>query len=614
MRFRHLPPLLLLLALAFTLQAQRSKSFALPLGAQVDPTALPEDYSPALLRLEAPSPGGSQYRNYIDSIKAILPSLHPAPAGYPSSNKKTGGLDRPQLLENFGGNLFNSSVPNDNDFAISNDGHIVSVTNTTIYFYDSTGAVLGSSSLANFTSSLGLPNSKYDPRALYDPVHDRFIFVCLNGFVDSTSAIVVGFSQSNDPTGNWNLYALPGDPNNDTLWTDYPILGLTENELFITGNLLMNNESWQLGFVESICWQIRLDDGYNGDSLTNALWYDVTFGGAPIRNLCPVQGGWAPEGPNLYFVSNRNFAVANDTVFVMEITDTVGAPGAVFLVDYALSDVAYGMPPNARQRFNQQLATNDARWLDAILLNGDIHFVGNTYVPSSGYCGVYHGTVADVTGSRTTTGHIVGDSALDFGYPGLAAGGTTPASSDLMILANYSGPNTFASYGMLYYYADIDDYSALKAARAGTGYINVLPGVDRWGDYSGIQPKYNSPGVVWAAGAWGRSNNDPGTWISEWLTPLIVGVEPEPLVSEVIAFPNPSVDFVSVQFTVEADVFGEIALLDMQGRRVRTLLKDRFRPGLNEFTFSTEPLAAGTYFLQIMAEDVVLATKKVIKP
>lgn len=613
MRLKYLCFFLLSLAAFLPVDAQKSRAIDIPVGVTVTPSGMTRDYRPTLRRVEAPHPGGQAYRNYLDSIKSNLKALHGPPTGYPESSKTVGGPDRPQLMTNFIGNNYNFSAPLDNDMAIGNNGAIVSVSNTTIYFYDSTGTNLYWTSLDTFTAALGLPNAKYDPRALYDPIHDRFIMACLNGFVDSTSAIVVGFSQTNDPTGNWNLYALPGDPNMDTLWTDYPIMALTETELFITGNLLLNDESWQLGFVESICWQIKLDDGYSGANLGTNLWYDVNFGGAPIRNLCPVQGGAMPGGPNLYLVSNRNFAVANDTVFIMEITDTIGAPGAQFLVDYGLTDTAYGMPPNGRQRFNLQLQTNDARWLDALIDNGNVHFVGNTYVPATGYCGVYHGTITDITGARTVSGEIIGDPALDFGYPGIAHAGLSPTDNDYMILANFSGPNTFASYGALFYDGLQDAYSGLKSAKPGTGYINYNGSPERWGDYSGIQTKYNQPGTVWTAATWGRSNNNPGTWIAEWLTPFIVHNESALPATEVKAYPNPTFDRVHLRFQVEADVFGTVSLYDVEGRHIRTFLQDRFRPGVNEFTFSTEPLAAGTYFLEVKAGDVILATKKVIK-
>jgi hypothetical protein len=76
---------------------------------------------------------------------------------------------------------------------------------------------------------------------MYDPKADKFVLMCPVGFVDSTSKIIVGFSQTNDPNGNWNLYTLPGNPLNNNLWSDYPMISMTEKELFLSINLLYND-------------------------------------------------------------------------------------------------------------------------------------------------------------------------------------------------------------------------------------------------------------------------------------------------------------------------------------------------------------------------------------
>ena len=594
------------------MSGQDSRKIQIPLGGEVIVSEIENDYHPQLRRLEAPSPGGEGYRSYLEQVKAQLPQLRPVDPGAAGA-RTAGGAGNPILGLNFNGNNYIDGVPNDNDMAISNDSQIVSVINSNIFWFgtDGVGQGAGSSSLDAWAAPLNLSASKYDPRALYDPIHDRFIIVCLNGFDNTTSHIIVGFSQTSDPTGGWNLYALPGDPNNDTLWTDYPIMALNEHELFITGNLLRNGEPWQTGFEESIAWQIDLDSAYLGGTLDTRLWDNVNFGNGRVRNLCPVQGGSSPVGTNMYFVSNRNFDVANDTVFIMEVTDTInGSPQ--FTVDYGLTDVDYGMPPNAIQQFTQLLATNDGRWLDAVIENGNIQFVGNCLAPSTGLCGIYHGTITDVANNPVVTGAILTDSTLDYGYPGLAWAGLSLGSEEMMIVANYTGTSTATSYGM-FYYDGAGNYSNLIPARSGQSYINVISGVDRWGDYSGIQTKYDEPGVVWAAATWGRFNRQGGTWIAEYRHPTLVKNEVPKPVAEVKTFPNPVTDRVVVEFNVESDVFGEIYLTDQAGRVVRTFIKDRLRSGLNEFRFSTEPLANGLYYLVVKADGVVFTTKKIVK-
>ncbi len=60
---------------------------------------------------------------------------------------------------------------------------------------------------------------------------------------------------------------IPGKPINDTVWSDYPIVSQTKEDLFFTVNLLANGSSWEEGFREAVIWQIRKSDGYSGDSL-----------------------------------------------------------------------------------------------------------------------------------------------------------------------------------------------------------------------------------------------------------------------------------------------------------------------------------------------------------
>ena len=68
------------------------------------------------------------------------------------------------MLTGFQGNPYNFSVPNDNDVAISNDGMIVSVINSTINIYTETGEELYVVSLSAFSDTLDILESDFDPR------------------------------------------------------------------------------------------------------------------------------------------------------------------------------------------------------------------------------------------------------------------------------------------------------------------------------------------------------------------------------------------------------------------------------------------------------------------
>ena len=603
------------LLLFSTLFGQESYRLTIGLGGKMNVAEVKVDYMPLLQNLEAPYPDGESEKARMIRIKKAVQKKYPLRRPKLAEHRKAALAGSPWMSSNFRSNTVIQGVPNDNDMSISNGGKLISVINSNIWMLDEHGSALKILSLDAWADTLGLSANKYDPRTLYDPVHDRFIIVCLNGTTDSTSNIVVGFSQTNDPTGDWNMYALPGDPLQDSLWTDYPILAISEYELFITGNLLYNSQPWQTGFAKSICWQIDLDNAYTGDSLDTRLWVKPEFGGAPIRNLCPVQGGSMPSGPNMYLLSNRNFGVENDTVFIMEITDTLGSPTVQLLVDHQLSDVEYTMPPNAFQQFNQQLATNDARWLGAFIENDNIQFVGNTVDTATGLPAIYHGIVTDVANTRTVHGHVLTGDTVAFGYPGIAWIGMAPGADEALIGVNYAGAFSQAHAGCgAIYYDGAGDYSELAIAKRGTGFINAITGVDRWGDYMGVQTRYNAAGVVWTSGTWGQTSHLPATWVAKFNHPAIVNRDaPVAPKVETSSFPNPFHEIVAVEFRLEMDEFVEIGIYDLAGRRVETLLRSRVKAGLNRFTFSPNSLEAGTYLLQIRNGEALLATKKVVK-
>ena len=205
--------------------------------------------------------------------------------------------------------LSGEGTPNDNDVAVANDGTFVSVRNTRIYVYDDTGGRLQSWSLLFFpilqnkVDDLPPLERFYDPRVTYDPYTDRFICLYMHGVTDKTSFIVLGFSSPGDPTAPWNVYKIPGRPINDTVWSDYPIISQTKEDLFLTVNLLANGSSWEEGFREAVIWQIRKEYGYNGDTLHTNFFNGIKYGNKSVWSICPIQNGPMPDGTDNYFLS-----------------------------------------------------------------------------------------------------------------------------------------------------------------------------------------------------------------------------------------------------------------------------------------------------------------------
>ena len=607
--------------------SSNSTYFSIPKTTTVNVRNISTDWKVNLQNLESPLIGNNQYQQFLHKIKKESAKRFPRKRQKTIANNNiTFNADTPKVLNAFEGNVNQQSVPNDNTLAVSNGNMIVSAINTNIWFYDlNEDSLKKTISLSAFSDTLSnISNHQYDPKLIYDPQEDRFIIVFLAGSsANSTTDIVVGFSQTNDPLGDWNLYSLPGNPLNDTSWTDYPALAITQDELFITGNLLKYGGPWQTSFKQSVVWQIDKFDGYFGDSLASKCWSDIKFGGHPVRNIHPVKGGGQLYTPDIYLLSNRNFDIQNDTIFLIHISDVLSNPNSDLTVNAVICDITYGMPPDARQDNNFFLATNDARVLGAFYQNSQIQFVQNTIDTTSGFAAVYHGIITGLNTSPIIHGNIISDTLLDFGYPNISYTGKSSTDNQAIITFNHTSPETHAGFSGLFY-KKTDEYSPVITMKEGGYYIHVISGnLERWGDYSGSQRKYNEDGKVWVVGSYAIRKEFGGgvvvkgfngTWIAELESPVIE--LPLPPVSEfnAKAYPNPPIDIMYVEFNIPDNKILEISIYDINGREIKKLLNREVKAGRNILSFSTYLLNQGLYFVVIKDKsDIVFSQKFLIK-
>ena len=609
---RFVPVLVLaFFTIALNAQSVQRTDFVIDHVAEAQPGENADDWRPSVISAEAPFPGSHSYRSYLLQLKEEM-KANPVTPSY-KKQQSTATADKPVLGRNFDGNPYNNSVPCDNDMAISNDGKLISVVNRNILIVDvENDTILFEQSLNNFTdTALGLSASQYDPKVAYDPKEDRFILVYLNGTMSSNSAIIVAFSATNDPLGTWYQYAIPGNPFMDDTWSDYPIIAMTDDDFYITVNLIRDGMSWQAGFKESLCWQIRKSDGYSGSMLNTTLFNNINFGGEPIRNLCPIQGGETTYGPGIMMLSNRNFSMSNDTIFVMEVTGNQADPTATVTVDFSIADLEYGAAPNGMQPGGSELQTNDARVLGGFMEDGVIHFVGNSNVPDYGRAGIYHGVISNLGTSNDVTGFLIGDSIMDLGYPNISYSGKNDFDMQAIITFNHSSADSFPGTSAMFY-DQYDGHSERLSIKQGNSNVSIIGSPERWGDYSGSQRRYNEPGTVWMSGYYGDRRFTGGilrnvsvTWIAELTSPKTTGVgiaEAEEEASGVL-YPNPVDHTLYFDFTNPTKQILTISIYDMKGQLVTVLLEDGVKSGENRLAFSTEPLSSGTYIVSIENES-----------
>lgn len=586
---------------AWSLKAQQVYNFAIPKSGEQHIRQLEGDYYPALQRIAMPNPstvvtGGRQLPVRWSGQDTVVP---------------LGGTDTVQLGTNFNGNLYNLRTPNDNHIAVGNNDTIVSVINSIIYYYNAaTGKFIETTSLAGFASPLGYTESKYDPRVLYDPDANRFIMVFLNGSLDSTSRIIVGFSQSSDPLAGWHLYALNGNPIDNATWSDFPAIAVSASELFITVNTFTNGSVNNSGFEESTIWQINKADGYAGDTLQSRYFAGLTDNGEAFSNITPIPGGTGPYGDTMYFAATKNMADHGDTLYLFTMDNTIGNNGQLSYQSFVLNQ-QYFEPPRALMPTGDSLDCNDARVLSGFYENQQLHLVGNSTVPSSGRPGVYHCVVYNWPQQPVPHMVLLSDT-VDMAYPSIAYAGHGPADHSAIIVYNFSSSTRYPASASIFY-DGAGNYSRPSTIKAGISGVDILSGaVERWGDYSGIQRKYNESGTVWSATSYARSNAH-FTWIASHSNPFLVRT-PMPsahLPAEV--FPNPASSVVRVRFTLRETRYLRIALYDLAGREVALLLSQRTPPGTYQFACIVDQLARGTYILTGTQQGKTLFSEKVIK-
>ncbi|MCX8471635.1 MAG: T9SS type A sorting domain-containing protein [Chitinophagaceae bacterium] len=507
-------------------------------------------------------------------------------------------------------------IPLDNDIAVSNNGLVLTCVNSNIrIFNDTFKTIVASKSLTSLVAQLGVYNWISDPRAIYDPVAERFIMTFFSGSDSWDTHIFVGFSKTNRPDSAWTFYELNGNSFNDSTWSDYPIISINDNDVFITYNQVKDNVSWQIGFKQSVIWQLDKVSGYNSAAtLPFTLWSNLKLDSVNYRNICPAKPQIAPFGNTMNFVSVRNVALSNDSVFLLTINNSQSSGNATLNSAVLKSNIPYGFPPNVPTKNFQELMTNDGRVLAAIYTNDKIYFGANTFNPTFNNSGVYLGTIENVNSAPIVTGKIIGASNVEYAYPSMCYLGNNSAA-DEKILYTFSQcyTDSFPGCAMLYK-NNANQFSDIIVLKNGLSGIDALmDSTERWGDYSGTQRRYNQFGTAYMANSWGNTGSLK-TWVS------LINVADFPLSNtnfnneEALAiYPVPAENIIICNFTLNSKSKVNIALFSLDGKIVQQLPFDYLKAGRQSIKINISELQQGNYILKGVADNGEVFSKQFLK-
>lgn len=562
-------------------------------------------FNPTLLRTGI-------YHGEKKATEALQVPLNELPAYIEDGKNASHGkkaAETPSIFRSYTGFSDSKYTPPDNTVAVNNDGMVVSAMNSNLRIYRYSGQLAKVNSFADLFRAQ-FPQFKatyYDPRVIYDSGNDRFILVVLHGSKSDSSQIMVLFSKTSNPLDGWNFYALNGDALGKGQWTDYPNIGVSNNELYITGNLFSN----QGYFEEAFIMQINKHDGYDAKALRYQTWSDLkSQSGADAFTLVPVPYGQQGNyGPGTYFVCNDLNNSRNVNLF--DLTDDMEASNEKLERHSLTNPFSYSIPNYSSQRGSTDLLNaGDTRIKHAFFLNKTIHYVYTSKNSNNNSSIVYCRLNVE---NLSQDYRSLAQSGSNYNYPSIASLGSDENDQSVLIGFLRSSSTVYPEMRVVHC-DDNFEFSTSVLVQDGKSYVNILnDNVERWGDYTGMARKYSKNSCVFA-GSYGNNGNWSTRIAEIGLTSNKVGFEEDKTAIEenTTVFPNPVIEDFTVSFSLEKMSYITIQLYDIQGRKIETLFSGTERAGQKQFSFNKAALPAGVYTLYIRSAENTLTAKKVV--
>jgi len=156
----------------------------------------------------------------------------------------------------------NTTIPPDTQGTVG-PNHLMVTLNSQVRIQTKNGAILSTVSMSTFWASMNVGEA-FDPRIVYDPYANRWIFSAGADPQIASASILVGVSQTWDPTGKWNLYKIKADTGG-TLWADFPTLGFNAKWIVVQANMFANAAD---SYSQSNIWALDKANLYAGGSGT----------------------------------------------------------------------------------------------------------------------------------------------------------------------------------------------------------------------------------------------------------------------------------------------------------------------------------------------------------
>lgn len=469
----------------------RPKKERLPVATEVDP-------------LQVRNPDEPLQPGRVTSRAAVGPSAPP--------------MASPPPVITFDGVVDNhTTVPPDTAGAVGID-HIFNPLNNQIQVFDRNGASLSDLPLDDFWQEAG-PVDAFDPKVVYDPFRDRFIFVSMANAERPDSALLVAVSETGDPTGNWSSVLVPLGPGQQgTVWLDYPSLGFSADKVTVQVNVytLAGNR-----FAGSNIYVWDKDQLFaDADTAAVRLFHFPDQGGTQVPAITSEPGQrdqflvsrWSPnsDGSGTYavYVLTGSVAAGNVALNRVGFIQTAGVNWDAF------SPAGDFAPQRGTTR---RIDTGDDRILSAVFRNGSLWFSHTVYLPAGGPNRTAAQWLEVDTGSWRIRqlGRIDDPSGRElFAFPTLAV---NSAGHALIGMSQFAADRFASAAYALHGPGDAPGQTRRPHVyQAGLNrYFETAGGTDnRWGDYSATQVDPRDDREFWTIQEYAAA--DENSWATRW--------------------------------------------------------------------------------------------------
>lgn len=394
-------------------------------------------------------------------------------------------------------NIGDRSIPLDNAIAVSPENWIVSISNGLIEFYNEDQLVL-TMDLKSFTNKN--LNRPCDPKILYDHDYERFVLMLQECEQDKTNtSIIVAFSKSSNPTGNWNMYKLSGNPTKQSNhWFDYPKMSLGPEELIITGNIFEQVQNRD-EFIEAVIYQIDKRKGFKGDSLSYRVWSKIA--NQPFT-LLPFSFDYSDRSNTEHVFVNTSFVRNADFIRMYSISGNIYDDSAIMNFNQVPTTPYLFFAQAVQPGGNALISNGDLRIQDGIRIGRNLYFVFTSGDNDNfSRINLNRLNLSDLSMQSILIGKE-DNSSYAFPSIGLMSRINGPDTT-LLIQSNLSGINRFPSISLTSCDIDLNCSEEILAINGNSNITNHT----RWGDYTTIAKGSLGKAELWASASYGLNTH-----------------------------------------------------------------------------------------------------------